>query len=107
MDMTARGPAAQSMARAFRYRPEVKATYSILLDSLKVDFRRAWAASKDFDFVKSSRSTVNAFQKRKDELGCFKTQLQIQVILGGDRPEAIQQAQNYVNMCVRPDLKAC
>ena len=105
MDMTARGPAAQSMARAFRYRPEVKAMYAILLDSLKVDFRRAWASSKDFEFVKSSRSTVHSFRKRKDEVGSFKTQLQIQLILGGEHAQAREQAQNYVNMCIRPDLK--
>ena len=36
----------------------------------------------------------------------FKTQLQIEMILGGDVPEARRQTLNYINMCLRPDLKA-
>ena len=107
LDMSARGPTAQAMNRAFKYRPDVKESYNILLDSLKVDFRRAWSAARNFDFARVSRSTIHAHRKRRDELGCFKTRLQIQVILGGaDHPDAVRQVQSYIDMCTRPDLKA-
>ena len=48
-DMSARGPSAQAMGRAFKHRPDARETYSILLDSLKSDFRRSWTASRNFD----------------------------------------------------------
>ena len=106
LDMSARGPPAQALQRALKFRPDVKAGYSCLLDSFKLDFRKAWTSSKSFDFITTSRTTENSFRKRRDEVGSFKTQLQIQGLLGGDHPAAKEQAQNYVDMCMRPDLKA-
>ncbi|CAE7256188.1 unnamed protein product [Symbiodinium sp. CCMP2592] len=105
-DMSARGATAQSMGRAIRFKPDVKNLYGLLLDSFKLEFRRAWACSRDFEFVTTTRSTVNTFRKRKDELGTYKTFLQICQVLGGvDEPIAVQQAKNYTQMCCRDDLK--
>ena len=107
MDVSARGPGAQAMNRAFKQNADLKASYAILTDSLKLQFRRAWICEKSFDFVRTSRSTVNKFLKRRDEVGAFKTQLQITILLGGvDQPQAVSQAQCYVDMCLQPSLKA-
>ena len=108
LDCSARGPGAQAMGRQFKYRPDMKAAYNVLLDSMKADFRRAWIATKSFDFTTTTRSTTNAFRKRREEIGRFVTKLQLEVILGGsDKEEATQQAGNYIQMCLRPDLKDC
>ena len=96
LDMSARGPPAQAMNRAMKFRPDVKQGYSALLDTFKLEFRKAWTSSKSFDFVETRRTTENSFRKRRDEVGMFKTKLQIQAILGGDHPEAREQTQNYV-----------
>jgi len=105
-DMSARGPTAQSMGRALKHKPDVKTLYGLLLDSFKLEFRRAWACSKDFQFATTTRSTVNTFRKRRDELGTYKTFLQIVQLLGGtDEPIAVEQAKNYTKMCCRDDLK--
>ena len=107
MDVSARGAGAQAMNRAFKQNADLKASYAILTDSLKQQFRRAWMCEKSFDFVHTARSTVNKFIKRRDEAGTFKTQLQIVMILGGaDQPTAVAQAQCYVDMCLQPSLKA-
>ena len=107
VDVSARGPGAQAMNRAFKQNPDLKASYAILTDSLKLQFRRAWICEKSFDFVRTSRTTVNKFLKRRDEFGSFKTQLQITILLGGvDQPQAVAQAQCYVDMCLQPSLKA-
>ena len=106
LNLSARGPTAQAMGRAFKHHPEIKEMYQTLLDSEKVRFRQAWAASRSWDFVNFERSTVSSYRRCKEELGVFKTQLQIEVILGGDVPEARRQTLNYINMCLRPDLKA-
>ena len=66
-DMSARGPSAQAMGRAFKHRPDVRETYGILLDSLKADFRRSWTASRSFDFADISKQTVHSFTKRKED----------------------------------------
>ena len=63
---------------------------------------------RDFDFATTTRSTTNVFRKRREEVGTFKTRLQLEQILGGsDKAEAVRQAASYVDMCSRPDLKAC
>ena len=106
-DMTARGPASQAMGRALKHRPDVREHYSVLLDNLKADFRRAWTASRSFDFAEITRQTIHTYSKRKEEVGCFKTELQIQMLLGGcDKGEAVFQASNYIRMCQKPSLKA-
>ena len=106
-DMSARGATSQAMGRALKHKPDVKTLYGLLLDSFKLEFRRAWACSKDFQFVTTTRTTVNTFRKRRDELETFKTFLQIVQLLGGsDEPIAVEQATNYTKMCCRDDLKA-
>ena len=47
-DLSARGPGSQALGRALQYRPDLKSSYAILLDSYKVDFRRAWMATRPF-----------------------------------------------------------
>ena len=106
-DMSVRGATSQAMGRALKHKPDVKTLYGLLLDSFKLEFRRAWACSKDFQFVTTTRTTVNTFRKRRDELGIFKTFLQIVQLLGGsDEPIAVEQATSYTKMCCRDDLKA-
>ncbi|CAE7376311.1 unnamed protein product [Symbiodinium microadriaticum] len=106
LNLSARGPAAQAMGRAIKHRPEIKELYMTLLDNEKVKFRAAWAATRDWDFVSVERSTVSSYRKRKEEVGVFRTQLQLENILGGaDHELAKQQAANYISMCLRPDLK--
>ena len=79
----------------------------MLLDSEKIAFRQAWACTKNFEFTTSRRCTTNTYRRRKENVGVFKTELQLQQLLGGcDKPEAVSQTANYVNMCLRPDLKA-
>ena len=56
MDMSARGAASQAMTRALKHKPDVKAMYSLMLDSFKGEFRRAWSCSKDFQFVKTTKT---------------------------------------------------
>ena len=59
-----------------------------------------------FQFVTTTRTTSNTFRRRRDEVGIFKTRLQIEQLLGGsNNKEAVAQAANYVDMCLRPDLK--
>ncbi|CAE7220890.1 unnamed protein product, partial [Symbiodinium sp. KB8] len=106
MDMSARGAASQAMSRALKYKPDVKAMYSLMLDSFKGEFRRAWSCCKDFQFVKTAKTTGNTYRKKREDAGTYKTYLQLVQILGGsDQPIAKQQAQNYVDMCTRDDLK--
>ena len=106
LNLSARSPTAQAMGRSFKHHPNLKELYQTLLDSEKVRFRAAWAATRSWDFVNYERCTTSSYRKRKEELGTFKTQLQIEMILGGDVPEAKRQTQNYISMCLRPDLKA-
>ncbi|CAE7505717.1 unnamed protein product [Symbiodinium sp. CCMP2592] len=106
LNLSARGPTAQAMGRAIKHHPDIKEMYQTLLDSEKVRFRQAWAASRDWQFIHSERSTVSSYRKRKEELGTFKTQLQLEMILGGsDKEEARMQAKSYISMCLRSDLK--
>ncbi|CAE7032303.1 unnamed protein product [Symbiodinium sp. CCMP2592] len=105
-NLGARGPASQAMQRALKHRPDVKELYQVLLDSEKTAFRAAWTCSRDFAFTSSKRTTSNVFRKRKEDVGVFKTQLQLEAILGGShQPEAVMQAKNYMSMCLRNDLK--
>ena len=105
-DVSARGSHAQAMKRAFKWRPDMSAAYQVLTDAMKVDFRRAWTATKSFDFMTTRRTTTTSFRKRRDEAGRFVTKLQLINILGGcDQPEARQQADRYMAMCERPGLK--
>ena len=70
------------------------------------EFRRAWSVQKDFEFVRTVKTTENTFRKKREDLGTYKTHLQITQLLGGtDQPAAVEQAQNNVNICTRPDLK--
>ncbi|CAE7393248.1 unnamed protein product, partial [Symbiodinium microadriaticum] len=87
-DVSARGSHAQAMKRAFKWRPDMSAAYQVLTDAMKVDFRRAWTATKSFDFMTTRRTTTTSFRKRRDEAGRFVTKLQLINILGGcDQPE--------------------
>ncbi|CAE7223622.1 unnamed protein product, partial [Symbiodinium sp. KB8] len=106
-NLTARGAAGQALNRALKHRPDVRELYNVLLDSEKVAFRAAWSCTREFEFVTTRRTTTNSFRRRKEDLGVFKTQLQLEQVLGGsDKTEAVLQAKNYVSMCLRPDLKA-
>ncbi|CAE7945740.1 unnamed protein product, partial [Symbiodinium necroappetens] len=87
LNLSARSPTAQAMGRSFKHHPNLKEMYQTLLDSEKVRFRAAWAATRSWDFVNYERSTTSSYRKRKEEVGTFKTQLQIEMILGGDVPE--------------------
>ena len=106
-NVSARSATGQAMQRAMKHRPDVRELYQVLLDSEKIAFRQAWACTKNFEFTTSRRCTTNTYRRRKEDVGVFKTELQLQQLLGGcDKPEAVAQTANYVNMCLRPDLKA-
>ena len=106
LDLSARSPTAQAMGKALKHKPDVKAMYSVMLDQFKGEFRKAWAVRKDFEFVRTVKTTENTFRKKREDVGTYKTHLQITQLLGGtDQPSAVEQAQNYVNMCTRADLK--
>ena len=63
-DTSARGPGAQSLKRAMQWRPDMREAYTVLLDNLKVEFRKAWMATKSFDFTTVRRSaTLSLSQK--------------------------------------------
>ena len=105
-DVSARGPPAQALKRALKWRPDMQASYSILLDSMKQEFRKGWCATRNFDFVDYKRTTTTSFLRRRDEAGKFVTRLQLESLLGGsDKVEARTQASNYIAMCERDDLK--
>ncbi|CAE7582776.1 unnamed protein product [Symbiodinium sp. CCMP2592] len=105
-DLSARGSHAQQMKRAMKWRPDMSAAYMVLTDAMKLEFRRAWTATKSFDFMVTTRTTSTSFRKRRDEIGKFVTKLQLVNILGGtDQPEAVRQADRYIAMCSRPGLK--
>ncbi|CAE7311876.1 unnamed protein product, partial [Symbiodinium sp. CCMP2592] len=105
-DLSARGSHAQQMKRAMKWRPDMSAAYMVLTDAMKLEFRRAWTATKSFDFMVTTRTTSTSFRKRRDEIGKFVTKLQLVNILGGtDQPEAVRQADRYIVMCSRPGLK--
>ncbi|CAE7799938.1 unnamed protein product [Symbiodinium microadriaticum] len=94
------------MQRAMKHRPDIKDIYQVLLDSEKVAFRQAWASTKDFEFTTSRRCTSNTYRRRKEDIVVFKTELQLQQLLGGsDKPQAVAQTANYVNMCLRPEFE--
>ena len=96
----------QAMQRAMKHRPDIKDIYQVLLDSEKVAFRQAWASTKDFEFTTSRRCTSNTYRRRKEDIVVFKTELQLQQLLGGsDKPQAVAQTANYVNMCLRPEFE--
>ncbi|CAE7244291.1 unnamed protein product [Symbiodinium sp. CCMP2592] len=106
LDLTARSPLGQTMNRALKHKPDVKAMYGLMLDQFKGEFRRAWAVQKDFEFVRTVKTTENSFRKKREDLGTYKTELQITQLLGGtDQPAAVEQTQNYIKMCTREDLK--
>ena len=65
LDISARGAGAQSMNRALKHKPDLKAAYSILLDSMKADFRRAWLATKSFEFTTTRKTTTTSLLKGK------------------------------------------
>lgn len=105
-DVSARGSHAQSMKRAMKWRPDMSAAYMVLTDAMKLEFRRAWTATRSFDFMTTTRTTSTSYRKRRDEAGKFVTQLQLVNILGGSsEPEAVRQASRYMAMCSRPGLK--
>ena len=105
-DVSAQGPPAQALKRALKWRPDMQASYSILLDSMKQEFRKGWCATRNFDFVDYKRTTTTSFLRRRDEAGKFVTRLQLESLLGGsDKVEARTQDSNYIAMCERDDLK--
>ena len=108
MDMSARGPTSQALQRALKYKLDLKTMYSIFSHDLKTEFRRAWSATnRSFEFMKATKSTTQIFRKRKDEVGVFKTKLQLQNLLGGTHnEEARTRAANYISMCETPEMKA-
>ena len=81
-DTSARGPGAQAMKRALKWRPDLQQSYNLMLDSMKQEFRKAWCATKSFDFVTSQRTTSTSFMRRRDEAGKFVTRLQLLAIPG-------------------------
>ncbi|CAE7208657.1 unnamed protein product [Symbiodinium sp. CCMP2592] len=110
LDTSARGAASQALHRALDKEPHVKHdVYKWLSEDLKKKFRTSWAIERSFEKVVRQRKinysdseanlgtlTVN----RQQELGSWKSELQLRVHFGGaHEPEAKRQTDNYVAMC--------
>ncbi|CAJ1382340.1 unnamed protein product [Effrenium voratum] len=100
LDVNARGPVGNAMYRSFGKHPNMKETYKWLFDDLKRKFRCAWATHRNFDFVVSKRFHEKRESTKHQELGSFKSELQLQAHLGGvGVPEAERQAKCYIKNC--------
>ncbi|CAE7276633.1 unnamed protein product [Symbiodinium sp. CCMP2456] len=101
LDISARGAAGQALNRALDKAPQVKQdVYKWLTEDLKKKFRATWAIERSFEKVVKQRVRTVRNVTRQQELGSWKSHLQLCVFFGGSsEPEAIRQADNYVAMC--------
>ena len=100
MDCKARGPIGNAMYRAFKKNPTANEQYKWLHDDLKKKFRQSWAVERAFDFIQTKRIRTVTCKTKRDEIGSWKSELQLQQHFGGvDQPEAQRQATNYISKC--------
>ncbi|CAE7837059.1 unnamed protein product [Symbiodinium sp. CCMP2592] len=101
LDTSARGAAGQALNRALDKEPHVKHdVYKWLSEDLKKKFRTSWAIERSFEKVVQQRTRVLRNVNRQQELGSWKSELQLRVHFGGaHEPEAKRQTDNYVAMC--------
>ena len=100
IDMSARGPHAQCLNRAFQRFPKYKNMYKWLTEDLKKKFRMSWSMCREFDSVVNKRIKIVTNKTKQKEIEVFKSELQLQNHFGGkDSPEACRQAACYIEMC--------
>ena len=100
MDCKARGPMGNAVYRQLRKNDVASETYRWLTDDLKLRFRQTWALERDFNFISQKRVRSLTQAVKREEIGSWKSELQLQVHFGGaDQPEAVRQATNYIRNC--------
>ena len=100
LDSKARGPIGNAMYRSFKKNPAANETYKWLYEDLKKKFRQSWAVERSFDFITQKRIRTVSCRTKREEIGTWKSELQLQVHFGGaDQPEAQRQASCYIARC--------
>ena len=100
MDCKARGPMGNAVYRQLKKNDAAAETYRWLTDDLKLKFRQTWAMERNFNFISQKRLRSLTQTVKREEIGTWKSQLQLEVHFGGaEHEEAKRQAQNYINNC--------
>ena len=100
LDCKARGPMGNAMYRQLKKDPRAQECYKWLFDDLKKKFRQSWAMDRSFDTVLKKRIKTISTKVKQEEIGVWKSELQLQQHFGGvDQPEAQRQASNYIKNC--------
>lgn len=100
IDCKARGPMGNAMYRQIKKDPKANDTYKWLFEDLKKKFRQTWAVHRSFDFISTKRVYTISTKTKQEEIGSYKSQLQLEVYFGGaGHPEAVRQAKNYIANC--------
>ena len=100
IDCKARGPMGNAMYRQIKKDPKANDTYKWLFEDLKKKFRQTWAVHRSFDFISTKRVYTISSKTKQEEIGSYKSQLQLEVYFGGaGHPEAVRQAKNYIANC--------
>lgn len=100
LNVDARGPVGNAMYRAFKRAPAMANTYKWLTDDIKKKFRQCWCVHRSFDFVTTKRIHSVSTATRHDEVGSWKSELQLQMHFGGvGVAEATRQATSYISNC--------
>lgn len=100
VDTGARSVLGQRFQRAIKHNPQAKAVYADLDEGLKLEFRKAWALKRDWEFTRESRSVVVSHTEEDTERGELMNSIQVANALGGmEHHEARSQAAAYIAMC--------
>ena len=100
LDCKARGPMGNAMYRQLKKDSRAQECYKWLFDDLKKKFRQSWAMDRSFDTVLKKRIKTISTKVKQEEIGVWKSELQLQQHFGGvDQPEAQRQASNYIKNC--------
>ena len=107
-DSKARGPMGNAMYRQIKKYPQAAEAYKWLFDDLRKKFRQTWAMNRNFDFISRKRSHTISTMTKQEEIGSWKSELQLQAHFGGvDQPEAQRQAANYIASCKKYEDWSC
>ena len=100
LDCKARGPMGNAVYRQLKKDPGAQECYKWLFDDLEKKFRQSWAMDRSFDTVLKKRIKTISTKVKQEEIGVWKSELQLQQHFGGvDQPEAQRQASNYIKNC--------
>ena len=95
-DNTMRGPIGQAFQRALKSNDVASRIYPWLPDTQKLQFRQSWALSKDWGFLKETRTVTNSQSRSTTDRGEMLPMVGIAAKLGScDNPECLRMAQAY------------